>query len=248
MATQDFSYNELTPATDFTGDPANEGYRQIRTYRSATLPMKVASPEQVENPNYPGWNYTPLFSFYMVPNSPATFFAQMDAAITSEHPGTEEDAYPEAVVPALYGRNLEGSTNYYRQELPGESGVYGAEDVNFAYEIYIPALDEVRLIRTPTYYHPNADIEIFDGGAGGYTPVVVNQRLGVVVIFSPGEPQFHESMAGFTPTLPWHPDEETATGIPEIRFYDSPGFPAPLLYASTDWTTVLNAIKVPQPF
>ena len=210
--------------------------------------MKVASPEQVDNPNFPGWDYTPLFSFFLVPNSPATFFAQMDAAITSELPGAEDTAYPEGVVPALYGRNLGGSTSYYRQELPGESGVYGAETVHFTYEIYIPALDEVRLIKTPEYYHPNSDIEILDSGAGGYTPVVVNRRFGVVISFRPGEPQFHESMSGFTPSLPWHPNEETATGIPEVRFYDSSGFPAPLLYASTDWTVVLSGIKVPEPF
>ena len=243
MATEDFSWAPLEPSSFFTGDPANEGYRQVYTFRSPVLPSKIETPGQVENINYPGWADWPVFNFLFTPNNVAEFFAQVDAAVTAVWPGAEDQFDPGFIVPAIMR-----DYTYRAENVPGDGsfGHFNNCVVDFFYEVFVPSTGETKQIVTEKYYHPNADIQISISEV--LTPVEVVERFGLVVRYRPGEMRFKDELVGFTPSEPWHPGASVVgIGFPEMRLHDKEPASEPLVYASTDWTVILGSISVSIP-
>lgn len=241
MALLDSDYDILTAPSAYTGDPSSEGYRSLYTLKADNLPATFVTNEQMTNPNYGSSGY-PEYSVLLVANSPEVLFQQIDAAVTSAKPGAEDTAVVGAATTTIMCIGGENPA-YYRSPASGESQAYSDADLMFFYEIEQTDTSEVLLIRTPEYYHPNAQIQI---DRGGTKDVTVLRRLGIAAMYSPGDIQFQTFLSGFTPSEPWHPDSDTGLGIGTIDIYETDG--PTLITADTDWAAILAAVGVKQAF
>jgi hypothetical protein len=245
MGIRDSRVTKLVPATIFTGDPLAEGVRQIYTLKSDTLPVKFVTPESIENPAYGNWPAAPQYGVLLVPGNPELLLAQMDAVVTAQRPGAEDGGYIRAVVPAILARYSEGNSDYRRTEELNESGAYDSTSLQFFYELENTATQEPLFITTARYYHPSASVEVFDLDIFAWVAVTVVRRLGVALVFYPGDYNFRVRLDPFTPTLPWHPAGETGVGLQEVRVYESTtNTPVDI---STDWSATLIGVIVPEP-